>query len=270
MTLAAPSPVARGSFFKGLSVQMRVVGALILRELHTRYGRENVGYLWLFLEPMMLASVMALLHSSGHTAYGSDVKPLPMIVVGYTTFIMFRGIVNRSGGALDSNAPLLYHRMVTIFDIVTSRALLESTATFTVYVILMALLVSVGLTAPPARLLYLLCGLGYMLWYSWAQSMIIMACTFENRTAERLVHPYSYFMIPMSGAFFQVAWLGEPWRSYIMWIPLPHIFEIVRYGQFSSATLKYVDFTYLTGWCLALTWIGLICINRCRRKMHLQ
>ena len=56
---AAP---ARGSFMVALKVQLRVIGALILRELHTRYGRENVGYLWMFLEPMLLASVIGLLH----------------------------------------------------------------------------------------------------------------------------------------------------------------------------------------------------------------
>ena len=40
-----------GSFLKGLSIQRRVLGALLLRELHSRYGRENVGYLWLIGEP---------------------------------------------------------------------------------------------------------------------------------------------------------------------------------------------------------------------------
>jgi capsular polysaccharide transport system permease protein len=270
MSVASSPPAPGGAFIKGLSVQMRVTGALIMRELHTRYGRENIGYMWIFLEPMILASVMGLLHHSGHAQYGSDVRPLPMTVVGYTTFIMFRGIVNRSEGALDSNAPLLYHRMVTIFDIVLSRALLEAAATFTVYVTLMILLVSLGLVAPPARPLYIIIAVLYMFWFSWGHAMIIMANTFENRTAGRLVHPYSYFMIPLSAAFFQVGWLGEPWRSYLMWIPLPHIMELVRYGQFNSATLKYVDLEYLTGWCMVLMWVGLISMNRCRRKMHLQ
>ena len=37
-----------------LRVQSNVVGALILRELHTRFGRENIGYLWIFAEPLLL------------------------------------------------------------------------------------------------------------------------------------------------------------------------------------------------------------------------
>ena len=34
-------------------IQMRVIWALTIRELMTRYGRHNIGFLWLFVEPMM-------------------------------------------------------------------------------------------------------------------------------------------------------------------------------------------------------------------------
>jgi ABC-type polysaccharide/polyol phosphate export permease len=30
-----------------------VLGALLIRELLTRYGRHNIGFLWLFVEPMI-------------------------------------------------------------------------------------------------------------------------------------------------------------------------------------------------------------------------
>ena len=54
-------PARRGwhEFRRGLSVQLNVIGALLMRELHTRYGRENIGYIWLILEPLTLASVIA-------------------------------------------------------------------------------------------------------------------------------------------------------------------------------------------------------------------
>ncbi|SEN64055.1 capsular polysaccharide transport system permease protein [Sphingomonas gellani] len=259
-----------GSFATGLATQMRVIGALLMRELHTRYGRENIGYLWLIGEPLMLAGVMALLHTSGHTAYGSDIKPLPFIVVGYTTYIMFRGIVNRSDSALTSNAPLLYHRMVTIFDIVVARALLEAAGTFLAYSVLMALLWSAGLVALPARPLFFYAAQGLMFWYSLSHSMIIASITFHNRTMERLVHPYTYFMIPLSGAFFQVEMVPEPYRSWLMLVPLPHIMELARYGQFNSANLDYCDPWYVVGACMILTWVGLVTMRIYRNKVHLN
>lgn len=260
----------RLGFLAGLRTQCRVIGALLMREIHTRYGRENIGYLWLIGEPMILAGVMGLLHQNGHTQYGSDLKPLPFTILGYTTYIMFRGIVNRSEGALESNGPLLYHRMVTIFDIVTARALLEAAGTFLTFAILMTLLCAVGLAQPPVRPLYLMLALAAMFVYSWAQSLIITAGTHDNRLLERLTHPYSYFMIPLSASFFQVAWIPQPYRYWLTWVPLTHIFELARYGQFRSADLRYVDFFYLAASCVVLTWVGLVVVNVQRRKMHLR
>ena len=35
------------SAYQQLTLQADVIGALVLRELHSRFGRNNVGYLWL-------------------------------------------------------------------------------------------------------------------------------------------------------------------------------------------------------------------------------
>jgi capsular polysaccharide transport system permease protein len=260
-----------GSFLKGLSIQRRVLGALLLRELHSRYGRENVGYLWLIGEPLILAGVMALFHhSGGETAYGSDIKPLPFIVVSYTTYIMFRGIVNRSDASLSANASLLYHKSVSIFDIVFSRALLEAAGTFMTYLVLETFLWSMDWVAWPARWLWLLAAEGLMFWYSLGHAMIIASITFHNRLAERLVHPYTYFMIPLGASFFQVGVIPEPYRSYLLIVPLPHIMEMARYGQFQSADLRYCNIGYVVASCVVLTWIGLVTMRIYRRKVHLS
>ena len=41
------------SFLRSLVVQRRVLHALLMRELITRYGRKNLGVLWVFVEPMI-------------------------------------------------------------------------------------------------------------------------------------------------------------------------------------------------------------------------
>ena len=266
-TTAAP----RGSFLKALTVQTRVLGALILRELHTRYGRENVGYLWMFLEPMMLATVIGLLHyETGHTAYGGDIKPLPFGVIGYTTFILFRGIVNRAEGAIEANAPLLYHRSVTVLDIVLARAMLEFAAIFSTFTIIMTLIVFVGLADPPARPLYLMLGWCLMWLYCLGHSLVITAFTYERRTLGRFVHPYTYFMTGLSGAFYQMSWLPSGVRAWAAWLPTTTIFETVRYGWFDSAKDEYCYFGYAFAFCLISIWIGLVAVRRTRDRIHLS
>ena len=270
MSTRLPYSTKAEDFLRGFAVQSTVIGALLMREIHTRYGRDNVGYLWLIGEPMILASVIGLMHSTGRSPFGSDLAPLPVAVVGYTIFIMFRGIVTRSEGALEANTPLLFHRMVTVFDIITARALLEAAGTVATLAILLFVLNILGLAGPPARPLYLAAAIGLVFWISLAHSLIISAISHENRTVARLVHPYSYFMIPLSGAFFEVAWLPHPYREYILWLPLPHMFEIARYGQFRSASPDYYSFEYAVGWCLILSFIGLILSRGVRANVHVH
>ena len=264
------TPPQRVPFLDALAIQARVIGALLMRELHTRYGRENIGYLWLIGEPMMLASVIGALHMNGHTEFGSDVRPLPFTVVGYTLFIMFRGIVNRSEGAIESNAPLLYHRMVTVTDIVFARALLEAAGTFLAYAVILTLLTGIGWAHLPVRPLYVAAAVLLMFWISLAHALIIAGISHENRTIGRLIHPYSYFMIPLSGAFFQMEWIPLPYRDWLSWVPLPHIFELMRYGQFRNTNLKYFDAQYVIGFCLVMTWLGLISVKLLRKRIHLS
>lgn len=269
--LPSHSPMPQSTFLRGLRVQANVVGALIMRELHTRYGRENIGYLWMVLEPMTLAVAVSSLHiMQKNTVFGSDIQPVPFTIVGYCVFIIFRQIVSRSEGVLEANAPLLYHRMVSVFDMVFARTLLESAGVITTLVILLGFAAALGLGHPPARPLALMAGVALMVWLSFAFSMIVCAMTNENRLAGRLVHPVLYILMPLSGGFFRLQWLPQPYRSWIGWSPMAQIFELVRYGQFHSTTDVYVHPVYIIGWCMVLTYIGLISIKIVRRHVQLR
>ena len=264
--LAARPP----SLARALHIQARVIGALLMRELHTRYGRDNIGYLWMMLEPMLLATVIGSLHSTmGHRDYSGDMRPLPFALTGYITFILFRNIVNRTEGAIEVNAPLLYHKQVTVLDITIARALLEFFGCFVTFVIMMTLACCVGLANPPVRPLALLASWGIMFWYSLGNSLVITGVSHDQRTVSRLIPIYSYLMIGVSGAWFALAWVPHPYREWLTYIPLTGIFELARYGEFSVSKLDYFYPLYDIGGCVVLTWVGLISIRIMRHRIHL-
>jgi capsular polysaccharide transport system permease protein len=256
-------------FWHGLRVQGNVIGALLMRELHTRYGRENIGYLWVFLEPLSLASAVALLHA-GHGLPHGGIHPVPFAILGYTMFLMFRGMVTRADGALESNMPLLYHRRVTIFDMMLARGLLEAVGSIMSFVVLMGLMGILGLTESPSRPYELLLGIWLLFWLSFSLSLLICAWTHDNRLVARFVHPITYILMPLSGAFYQVSWVPEPYKSWLGWFPLTGIFELLRYGQFHMAKDTYVYVPYIAGCCLLLSYAGLVSIKVTRRHIHLQ
>jgi hypothetical protein len=52
------------SFMIRLRVQLRVLRALLMREMQTRFGRENLGFFWLMGEPLFLTCAVMVLWAS--------------------------------------------------------------------------------------------------------------------------------------------------------------------------------------------------------------
>lgn len=266
--LRSQSPITQT--LRGLDVQANVIGALILRELHTRFGRDNIGYLWIIVEPMLLAASVAAIHMGSKTHFGLEIRPVPFALGGYCVFILFRSIVTRAEAALRANQTLLYHRSISIFDILFARALLEFVSTVAAFAILLGGAWALGLAELPARPLVMLAATGLMLWWSFALSLLVSAGAHFSPLVEQFLHPVTYVLLPLSGAFFMLKWIPNPYRDWLSWFPMTEIIEQFRYGQFASFDDRYVRVPYIIGWCLVLTYLGLIAIKITRRHVHLS
>jgi capsular polysaccharide transport system permease protein len=257
------------SFKSNLSLQANV-GALIIRELHTRFGRENIGYLWLFAEPILLATAVALLHSSQHLPMSGGIRPVPFAIGGYGLFIMFRSVVSRAETLLEANKPLLNHRQVTILDMLLARSLLELASTILVLTILLELAWMFGFADPVADLGSIAAAVGLLAWFAFGLSMLVTAGSHMSGALGRLVHPVLYLTMPLSGAFFSMAWLPAEARDALAWFPLVPIFEIMKAGQFSGFGSAYGDMTYALMWCAGLSGAGLIALRAIRPRIVLS
>jgi capsular polysaccharide transport system permease protein len=254
----------------GVSVQAAVVRALILRELHTRFGRENIGYLWLFAEPLLLAVAVAVLHGRSHLPIAGNVQPIPFALGGYTLFIMFRSVVSRAETVLEANRPLLHHRPVTLTDMLLARSLLELASTVVVMTLLLGAAALLGLSGPPADILAIMGAVGLMAWFAFGLGLLVQVLSHDFPIAGRLVHPLLYLSMPLSGAFFVLSWFPGEIRSLLAWIPLVHIFELLKLGQFAGYTPASLDIAYVVGWCAALTLVGLVALRRMRDRIELS
>jgi capsular polysaccharide transport system permease protein len=254
---------------RGLDIQRHAIGALIMRELHTRYGRDNIGYLWMIVEPMLLATAVASLHAKT-ASHGADLLPVPFALGGYCLFMIFRSVVGRAEASLHSNEPLLYHRAISIFDMLAARALLEAAATLSALTVLLLGACLLGLALPPARPLTFLAALLLMLWFSFSVGMLVCAACYFSHAVGKFIHPITYILMPISGTFFLLSWIPEPYRGWLSWFPMNQIFEMYHTGQFESVQSPYYDPVYIVGWCMALTLAGLFALRIVRRHVHLS
>ncbi|WP_148707780.1 ABC transporter permease [Komagataeibacter melaceti] len=256
-------------FLRGLTVQMRVIGALVMRELHTRFGRDNIGFLWLIVEPALLTTGVSVIHLSSGPFMHYGMPTGSFMVSGYTCYILFRSIVNRAADAIESNRTLLFHRMITIFDILFSRAILELGATILSVLVLSLMMQSVNFGFLPQRPLLMLGGLVMLFWFSFGLSMIIAAASELSTMVERLVHPMTYLSLAISGAFTIQQTMPDPFRWYLSWWPTTEMFELIREGQFQDYNSDYTYPVYIISICMVLSAIGLLSLRAVRKDIHL-
>lgn len=254
---------------EGLAVQAAVVRALLLRDLQSRYGRHNIGYLWVIGEPLMLASVITLLHTlATHGEKSHGIAPFTFILTGYCLFMVFRSATTRSDGILHSSESLLYHRMIQPLDVIVAQMTLDFLAAVSALILLQVLGIIFGLSTFPARPIYVIGALVLIGTFSFAVSMIVAAYSYRSAFVERLIHPLTYFTGPLSGAMFSMSFLPSGARAYMAWNPMMGIFEMARYGQFQQASDKWMHIDFVVGVICFLTFWGLIEIRRIRREIH--
>ncbi len=260
-------PAASAQLFYGVRAQMRVIGAIILRELHTRFGRHHLGYVWIFLEPMILGSCIAFIHALKDVGMQGGINVIAFYLVGYTPYYLLRAILNRAGGAVISNRPLFYHRQISYLDIMIARNLLD-TATVMIAVVIMVSFAATFTGAWPEDWLKIALGIMMIGALCHGFSLLLLAATaFGPETVDRVVHPFTYLMIPFTGAFVMVWWLPYSLQGPYMLIPTVGMFELLREGMFGPMVPHHYDVPYMMTWIVLLNVLGLLALRAVRGRL---
>src|SRR3984893_2470291 len=119
------TPSTTPSLLHGLTIQRRVLHALMMREVITRFGRENLGVLWLIGEPMLFTLGVATLWTAAGLHHASPIPIVAFAVTVDSSMLMWRNIASHATGAVVQNKPLLFHRNVQIMDVLLTRIMLE-------------------------------------------------------------------------------------------------------------------------------------------------
>lgn len=253
-----------------LSIQVKVIRALMLREVLTRYGRHNVGFLWVFLENLIFTGAVVAFWtaSSGSHTHGFEV--IPFTVLGYSFVLAWRNIINRSVKAIEPNRSLLYHRQVKVIDIYLSRIGLEAIASTGAFIFVMCILNEFGYMNYPSNIGLLIIGWIILLLMSTSLALVVGPLTEMSEMFERIWHIMTYLLFPLSGAFVVVDWLSNPVKDLILIIPLVHVIEIMRSGYYGISNNSYYDGTYIAGFILTMLAIGLLLLKRVERNMVVE
>lgn len=255
------------SIAHAFSIQKRVIGALLRREILTRYGRNNIGFLWLFVEPMLFTLVLTAIWSFRRA--GMEIPVVMFAITGYPVAMIWRNCASRGKNSISPNSALLYHRNVRVLDIFASRIILEIAGTVTSFIFLALTFVFAGRMSPPEDLLKVIFGLVLMSWFGASLALVLGSLAERSEIVGRLWSPFSFFLFISSGVFFLVEWLPPLAQQYILWLPMVHGIELVRDGYFGRYFDAHYDAAYLVFWCMMLSLAGLALIRQAGRRVEL-
>jgi ABC-2 type transport system permease protein/capsular polysaccharide transport system permease protein len=240
-------------------INRRVIGALLIREVLTRYGRNNIGFLWLFVEPTIFVMIITLVWSTIRT---SDLPIVAFAVTGYSSLLLWRNTAGRCIGAMKSNKSLLFHRQVTIVDIFAARILLELIAVTMAFVALTIVFYAIDWLTLPEDVLQVIGGWLLLFWFAAGLGMVIGGLAEKAEVVGRLWHPVSYLLMIGSGVAFTVDSLPPRAQNAALWIPMMNAVEFIREGWFGSTFRAHYDIEYLIACNVALTLVGLSLVRQ--------
>lgn len=249
------------TFKRSCVIQKRVINALLMRELITRYGRKNIGFLWLFIEPLLLTFLITLMWKYVKADKFSTLNIIAFMITGYPIAMMWRNASNRAKGAISANLSLLYHRNVKVLDTLFSRVLLEVAGASIAQIILIAVLISLDLIPPPQDIFYMLCAWVLMAFFALGLGLIICSISYYVEAFARIWGTISFLLLPLSGALFFVHNLPPKAQEIALWLPMIHGTEMFRHGYFGETVVTYESISYLIISDLILLFIGLLLVR---------
>jgi len=258
------------SISRALQIQMRIIGALLMREIITRYGRDNLGFLWLFVEPMIFTLGITAIWTAAGFSHGSSLPIVAFGVTGYSSVLLWRNMPNRCAMAIPPNMGLLYHHNVRVIDLFITRIVLEMAGATVSFIVLASIFTALEWMDAPVDILRVLYGWFLLAWFGAALALIVGALTAYNETIERLWHPTSYLLFPLSGAAFMVDWFPRKLQDFVLWLPMVNGIELLRNGYFGAAVRTHFNIPYTVSACVLMTLIGLALVRDAGRRVEVQ
>ncbi|WP_299809998.1 ABC transporter permease [uncultured Roseibium sp.] len=242
-----------------LKRQFAIISALIIREMTTRYGTKFGGYMWAVLDPVLFIGILTLVFSAIARLPPLGRSFVLFYATGYLAFYSYRSTADQIAKSIEANKALLNYPVVTPYDTIISRIILQL---ITLFAVNMLLFTCINLFSPIgsidlepviiASILAISLGSGVgaanAVWFH-------MNTTYEhvwgiiNRPA---------FMV--SGVFFLPEEIPHPYREFLMWNPMIHVVGLFRTGFYPTYRAAYVDLTYVVGIAIFSVVFGFVLV----------
>ena len=250
-----------------IGVQCRVIYALMMREIHTLYGRTQLGYLWAVIKTAIGIAVMWIFRVICGISNPHGMSMLAYLVVGFVLWSIVTSSITKCITAIESNITLLTFPQVTPVDVMVARCLVILCTEIISGVILLLIGYYLGYELYISNiggLLYIL-ALAYTI--GLGVGMILSSLNSYFSTIERIVPIIFRFLMFASGVMFSVTMFTGKIGTWILWNPFLQIIEFTRSCMSSGYPSDFVSHCYLIQIALCSITIGLLLEKHTRKRL---
>ncbi|MFT3811487.1 MAG: ABC transporter permease [Micropepsaceae bacterium] len=249
-----------------LKRQTDVIGALILRDLQTRFDRAAMYVIAVGWPMAHIAIIVTIYQIVGARVWlGTD--PILFFALGVLPFILFTYPCRWVAQAIPENRILLNIPRVQTIDLILARVILECVTAFAVTFACVGTLILIGSQFQPYDPLDLIGGLAASLLFGVGTGIACSVLVAIKQRALIIVLLCNILLYTMSGLIFLPGNLPAELREGLAWNPLMHGVEWVReayYGDYHSVVL---DKSYLLSVGFVLLLGGLVAERMLRGRI---
>jgi capsular polysaccharide transport system permease protein len=259
------------SLARGIFIQLQVVHGLVLRETRTRFGAQQLGYLWAVLEPLMWVGTFWAAYVIAHRQVPHGLAPVPFLVTGIIAYELVVKNVARVGEAVNGNKTLLFYPQVQPIDLVWARAALETATLVAVFIIIVGLTSLIDSQLPVVDdLLATLFGMFLASALGTSFGLLLCMLGVLSAAVERLRGPLMRPLFWTSGIFYTIDSVPAGARQWLELNPVLHVVELVRDGWFVDYTSPVASPGYVVVFILLFLSVGLLLERVVRRRIELS
>jgi len=236
----------------------RVIMALMLREMTTKYGRTPGGYIWAILEPVAMIVVLSFGFSLVMRSPSIGNSFIVFYASGFLAFNQYRSLESVVTRALPYSRGLLRYPVVTWLDAILARFLLNLLTN-----VLNSILILSGVIYLAADNTYV--KLGPMVEAMGLAAFLALGVGAFNALLSGVLPIWTtiYKIITrpllLASAVLYIVEDLPPVAAEVLWYnPLVHITGLMRTGVFITYSPQYISIPYVLGVSMVSLAIGLL------------
>lgn len=246
---------------------LRSIGALMMREMTTTYGRSVGGYVWALLEPIGSIAILTVVITSGlglrQPALG--ISFTLFYATGVLVFTLYVRTQQRIAGSITYSRALLRYPSVRFFDAIVARFTLNVVTQMIVMVIVFAGILAIFETRAilEVRWMLLAVAMGGALALGVGMINALLMPLFPVYASVFGILTTPLFFV--SGIFYTYESLPAFAQDYIWYNPLIHVTAMMRRGFYGQYAAEFASPAYVFTLSLVLMVIGYVLLNRFHR-----